>query len=62
VATARLLGQTLGAGLVALCFHLAQPRAPHVALWLGCGFALTGSVASALRLLPSARSGTAAAS
>jgi DHA2 family multidrug resistance protein-like MFS transporter len=62
VATARLLGQTLGAGLVALCFHLAQPRAPQVALWLGCGFALTGSMASVLRLLPSARSGTAAAS
>ena len=55
VATARLLGQTLGAGLVALCFHLTQARAPQVALWLGCAFALTGSVASVLRLLPAAQ-------
>jgi DHA2 family multidrug resistance protein-like MFS transporter len=55
VATARLLGQTLGAGLVALCFHLTQAHAPQAALWLGCAFALAGSVASVLRLLPAAR-------
>jgi DHA2 family multidrug resistance protein-like MFS transporter len=55
VATARLLGQTLGAGLVALCFHLAPAHAPQVALGLGAAFALAGSVASVLRLLPSAR-------
>ena len=57
VATARLLGQTLGAGLVALCFHLSQAHAPQVALWLGCGFALAGSVASVLRLAPGAPDG-----
>jgi len=55
IACARLLGQTLGAGLVALCFHLAQARAPQVALWLGAAFALAGGSISVLRLLPSAR-------
>jgi DHA2 family multidrug resistance protein-like MFS transporter len=55
IAMARLLGQTLGAGLVALCFHTFPFHAPQTALWLGCAFALVGSVASALRLLPSVR-------
>ena len=56
VATARLLGQSMGAGLVALCFHLSgQMHAPRAALWLGCAFALVGSVASVMRLAPSAR-------
>jgi DHA2 family multidrug resistance protein-like MFS transporter len=55
VATARLLGQTMGAGLVALCFHLAPAHAPQMALGLGAAFALAGSVASVLRLLPAAR-------
>jgi DHA2 family multidrug resistance protein-like MFS transporter len=54
VATARLLGQTIGAGLVALCFHLVNGGAPRVALWLGCAFSLAGSVASVMRLLPAA--------
>ena len=59
VATARLLGQTMGAGLVALCFHLmSQSHAPRAALWLGCAFSLAGSVASVLRLAPSARAHT----
>jgi DHA2 family multidrug resistance protein-like MFS transporter len=52
IATARILGQTLGASLVALCFHVNQALAPQAALWLGCAFALAGSVASVLRLLP----------
>jgi len=52
VAISRLLGQTLGASLVALCFHLFMASGPHSALWLGCAFALVGSVASGLRLLP----------
>ena len=59
VATARLLGQSVGAGLVALCFHLSHAHAPQTALWLGCAFALAGSVASMLRLAPGARSATA---
>jgi len=52
VAISRLLGQTLGASLVALCFHLSMGSGPQSALWLGCGFALVGAVASGLRLLP----------
>lgn len=55
VATSRLVGQTLGAGLVALCFHLGGALAPTLALWLGCAFALAGSAASMLRLLPAVR-------
>jgi len=50
VATARLMGQAAGAALVALCFHLSMQRGPVFALWLGCAFALAGSVASGLRL------------
>ena len=51
VATSRLLGQTLGAALVALCFHVSLPGGPAIALWLGCGFALVGSLLSGLRLV-----------
>jgi DHA2 family multidrug resistance protein-like MFS transporter len=52
VAISRLLGQTLGASLVALCFHVSLGSGPLYALWLGCVFALVGAVASGLRLLP----------
>ncbi|WAH55678.1 MFS transporter [Pseudomonas silvicola] len=51
VATSRLLGQTLGASLVALCFHASLTSGPQWALWLGCVFALAGSVASGARVL-----------
>ncbi|GGF77924.1 MFS transporter [Azorhizobium oxalatiphilum] len=50
VATARLMGQTLGASLVALCFALAGQWGSTLALLLGGGFALAGSGASFLRL------------
>lgn len=50
--TAARVAQTLGASLVALCFHLSLGSGPQYALWLGCGFALVGAVASGLRLLP----------
>lgn len=55
VATSRLVGQTLGASLVALCFHLSTSSGPQLALWLGCGFALVGAIASGLRLTGFAR-------
>lgn len=51
VATARLLGQTSGAALVALSFQIWLDQGPWVALWLGIGFSAVGSVASFLRLL-----------
>ncbi|WP_029003596.1 MFS transporter [Azorhizobium doebereinerae] len=50
VATARLLGQTIGASLVALCFALAGQSGSTLALALGAGFAFLGSGASFLRL------------
>jgi len=51
VATARLLGQTTGAALVALCFTLAGTHGPALALGLGAGFAGAASLASFSRLL-----------
>ncbi|MGF7159494.1 DHA2 family multidrug resistance protein-like MFS transporter [Rhodoligotrophos appendicifer] len=50
VAAARLFGQTTGAALVALCFHLFSSDGSLLSLWLGCGFAALGSLASFLRL------------
>lgn len=50
VASSRLVGQTLGAALVALCFHLFSSPGAQLCLWLGCGFALVGAVASGARL------------
>ena len=50
IAMARLLGQTTGAALVALCFGLAGARGPVLALALAAGFAALASVASFARL------------
>ena len=57
LASARLVGQTLGASLVGLIFTLtsASPegigRGATLALLVGAGFAAAGAVASSLRLL-----------
>ena len=51
VATSRLLGQSVGAALVALCFGIAGPGGPALALALAAGFAGTASVVSLSRLL-----------
>jgi DHA2 family multidrug resistance protein-like MFS transporter len=50
IAMARLLGQTSGAALVALCFGLAGTQGSIWALWLGVGFASVAACASAARL------------
>ena len=50
VATARLIGQTTGAALAALCFGLAGRNGATMALALGSAFAWVGSVMSLLRL------------
>jgi len=50
IATARLLGQTTGAALVALCFGIAGRHGPTLALTLGALFAGAAAVASGLRL------------
>ena len=54
VATARLLGQSTGAALVALCFGISATGGAALALALGAGFAGAASIASFLRLMPSA--------
>jgi MFS transporter, DHA2 family, multidrug resistance protein len=59
LATARLVGQTLGAALVGLIFALtsASPRGighgAMLSLLVGAGFAAAGAVASSLRLFGS---------
>ncbi len=50
VATARLIGQTTGAALAALCFALADHEGATLALALGAGFAALGCVMSFLRM------------
>lgn len=51
VATSRLLGQSIGAALVALCFGIAPTNAPILALDLAAAFAAVASVVSFSRLL-----------
>jgi len=56
IATARTLGQTMGAALVALMFGLfdfstgGAAEAARAALWLAAGFAATGLVVGSIRL------------
>jgi len=50
VATARLLGQTTGAALVAACFAVSQAHGPTLALALGAASAGVASAVSFLRL------------
>lgn len=52
-ATARLLGQTIGAAMVALVFHVAGPAggaSPTVAILLAAGFSALAALASLSRL------------
>ena len=49
VATARLLGQTTGAALVALCFEVTPLHGAPLALLAGAGFAGAAALASFLR-------------
>jgi DHA2 family multidrug resistance protein-like MFS transporter len=50
LATARLLGMTLGATIVALVFHFAPGRAEPIGLGLATGFAIAAGIASTARL------------
>ncbi len=50
LATARLLGQTTGAALVALLFHLFGDTAPHDAMLLAGVLTLCGAFSSVTRL------------
>jgi DHA2 family multidrug resistance protein-like MFS transporter len=51
VSTARLLGQTMGAALVALCFTMFPHNGTGAAMLLGAGFAGTACIVSFLRLM-----------
>ncbi|HXZ07257.1 MAG TPA: MFS transporter [Paraburkholderia sp.] len=55
VATSRLIGQTTGAALVALCFGVAGPHGPGFALAGGALFAAVGGIASGLRMISDVR-------
>lgn len=50
LATARLVGQTTGAALVAMLFHLHPEGSSHTALLLAAGFAFAGSAVSFARI------------
>jgi DHA2 family multidrug resistance protein-like MFS transporter len=50
VATGRMLGQTIGAALVALCFEITPFHGASVALFVGVGFALASASTSFLRI------------
>jgi DHA2 family multidrug resistance protein-like MFS transporter len=55
--TARLLGQTTGAALVALFLARYPADGTQVSLFVGVGFALTGAMLSILRLSPAGAQG-----
>ena len=50
LATARLVGQTTGAALMALLFHLVPDNSTHTALLLAGGFAVAGAIVSFTRI------------
>lgn len=50
LATARLIGQTTGAALMALFFHLFPTNGTHLALYVSAALALTGALASSTRI------------
>ena len=55
LSTARLVGQTCGAALVALMFNLFADNGTHVALLVASTFAVMAAVVSTLRVSQSAR-------
>ncbi|MFT3974152.1 MAG: MFS transporter [Amaricoccus sp.] len=57
LATARLLGMTVGASIVALVFHLAPARAEPVGLAIATGLGLAAALLSGLRLSRRAKEG-----
>ena len=50
LATARLVGQTTGAALMALFFHLFPQNSTHVALYVSASLALIGALVSSTRI------------
>jgi DHA2 family multidrug resistance protein-like MFS transporter len=58
LAASRLLGQSIGAALVAICLYLFGVPGLAIAIWLGAGLAVCGSAFSFLRMLPAVRGGS----
>ena len=52
LATSRLLGQSIGAAIVAFCLSAWPDKGISAAIWLGCVLALLGSAISLLRIAP----------
>ncbi len=50
LATARLLGQTSGAAMVALLFHIFDGETTVAPMFVAAGFAATGALVSASRI------------
>lgn len=50
LATARLVGQTTGAALMALLFHLVPENSTHAALMIAGGFAIAAALISFARI------------
>jgi DHA2 family multidrug resistance protein-like MFS transporter len=50
LATGRMLGQTLGAALVAMSFELTPTYGASAALFVGAGFAVASALVSFLRV------------
>ena len=55
LATSRLLGQSIGAALVAYCLATWPQRGLEASIWFGCGLALLGALSSVARLMPALR-------
>lgn len=55
LATSRLLGQAIGAALVAYCLATWPQRGLQASIWFGCGLALIGALSSVARLMPALR-------
>lgn len=58
LAASRLLGQSIGAALVAICLYLFGVPGLAIAISLGAGLAVCGSAFSFLRMLPAVRGGS----
>jgi DHA2 family multidrug resistance protein-like MFS transporter len=56
VGTARLIGQSMGASLVAACFNLAGAGGATLALWVGSAFAGMAAISSVLRVFGNSKS------
>jgi DHA2 family multidrug resistance protein-like MFS transporter len=60
VGTARLIGQSIGASLVAACFNLAGAGGATLALWVGSAFAGMAAISSVLRVFDNSKSAASA--